>query len=243
MSKEKRRKSNKKQLKSKSLILSVLVIVGILVYVANSEESVESEQKSEQQEIQETGTVKVEFPYVLNEGKLEVDSLFQFQGINTDSGNQEGTDIAAIVLKNVSELYLTSANVFLEMADGTRLEFLVTELPAGKQVMAFSTENQILTSDVECIGVSCETSYESGDSKAVNQIQVEVEGVAVTLTNVSGEEVSDLVIYCHNILGEDYLGGVSYKYVVDNIPANESVTVEARDCILGMADVVRMEVR
>ena len=155
VSKKKRgRKAKRKQRIIKNTVLGVLVIVAIFVCM----QLLGQKAKFETVKQKEMETTELEFPYIIDEGKLEVNSLFQFQGINPDSGNQEGTDIAAVVVKNISDLYLTSANICMEMSDGTKLEFLITELPAGKQIMAFSTENKILAEDAECISVSCDTS-------------------------------------------------------------------------------------
>ena len=37
-----------------------------------------------------------------------------------------------------------------------------------------------------------------------------------------------------------YFGGLTYTYPVENIPAGESVTLQAEECYLGEAAVVRI---
>lgn len=180
------------------------------------------------------------FPMTLAEGKLEIQSLFQFDGINPDCGNQEGTDIASVMLKNVSGEYLAEAKLTLTLTDGTKLNFKVNDLPAGKTVMAFSAENASMAGGAVCADAACEAVWEEGGSPMPEQIGVSVDGMSVTLTNNSGADISKLVIYCRCPLGEEYFGGAAYSYTVHDLAANETVTVDAVDCILGMAEVVRI---
>ncbi|MGN0998724.1 MAG: hypothetical protein ACI4PO_04155 [Faecousia sp.] len=182
------------------------------------------------------------FPLLLEDGRLEVGSLFQFSGINPDCGNREGTDIAAMELKNTSGQYLAEAKITLTLPDGTQLNFTVTELPAGASVMAFSTENLSIPTDAACVSADCQASFDPAAVTASDQVTAAVDGIHVTLTNISGQDISQIVVYCRGILGEEYFGGVTYSYTVTNLPAGESITVDATDCILGMAEVVRLAI-
>lgn len=187
-------------------------------------------------------TPTVALPLTVEDGKLEINSLFQFSGINPDCENQEGTDIASIVLKNVSDLYLAEAKIALTLLDGTQLNFVVTELPAGASAMAFSTENSVLPADAACLSAACEASFDPTAVMVSDQVTASVDGTQITLTNISGQELSQIVVYCRDTLGEDFFGGTTYSYIVTNLPAGESTVVEATDCILGMAEVVRFAV-
>lgn len=184
----------------------------------------------------------VQFPLSVDNGRLEIGSLFQFSGINPDCGNREGTDVAAIELKNVSDTYLAEAKLLLTLADGVRLNFLVRDLPAGKSVMAFSTENLSLPADAACQEARCEAVYDAAAQAEYPGLSVSAAGTLVTLTNTSGEDLFEIVVYCRSTLGEDSFGGITYQYTVNNLPAGESTAVDAVDCILGMAEVVRIAV-
>ena len=61
----------------------------------------------------------VEFPYKLEEGKISIDSVFQFTGFNPDNENMEGENIAALTVVNQSEQHLTFAQ-FTSEAGGRR---------------------------------------------------------------------------------------------------------------------------
>ena len=176
------------------------------------------------------------------DGGLQLESLFQFSGTNPDSNNREGTDLATILLKNTSGSYLKTAEIAVTLTDGKKLTFTVTDLPAGKSVMAFSKENASISAKAACSEVSCSTSFEPGLVSVPAQVTASVTGTTVTLTNQTDQELFNLVVYCRCPLGEEYFGGVTYQYIIKNLPARGTATVDAVDCILGMAEVVRVEI-
>lgn len=203
--------------------------------------------QTDSQSIQEADGPKnvgpaMEFPLLVDDGRLEIDSLFPFSGINPDCNNQEGENIASIRLKNTSDTYLADARISLTLTDGTQLNFTVTELPSGRSIMAFSTENLSIPADAVCAGAACEAVYDDTGVTTSDKVAVSVSGVTVTLTNTSGKDLSEIVVYCRSILGEDSFGGITYKYTVTDLPAGESTTVDATDCVIGMAEVVRLAV-
>lgn len=183
----------------------------------------------------------VSFPATLD-GGLKLDNLFQFSGLNPDAGNQEGTDIATILLKNTSDSYLAKADLTVTLADGKKLTFTVMDLPPGQSAMAFSKENASIGANAACSAVSCSTSFEPDLVPVPAQVSVSVDGIAVTLTNQTDQALTNLVVYCRCPLGEEYFGGITYQYEVKNLPPRGTVTVDAVDCILGITEVVRVEI-
>lgn len=228
-------------------VVAVFVMPRLLYRLSGGGEAVEFETEAQlstniPEETTEERVPTVAFPLLVDDGRLEINSLFQFTGINPDCENQEGTDIASIVLKNVSDLYLAEAKITLTLLDGTQLNFVVTELPAGASVMAFSTENSILPADAACVSAVCDASFDPTAVTVSDQVTASADGVHITLTNISGQDLSQIVVYCRSPLGEDYFGGTTYLYTVTDLPAGGSAAVDAADCILGMAEVVRFVV-
>lgn len=181
----------------------------------------------------------VQFPLELEMGALQIESLFQYDGINPDCGNEEGSNIASITVKNTSNKYLVEAKIQVELRDGTRASFLVTHLPAGKTAMAFATDNTAMDSTNSCVDVSCSAVWEETDKLLPEAVILSVDGVTITLKNNTDQEIPELKIYCRSPFDEEYFGGIAYEYTV-NLPAYERTTVEALDCILGLAEVVRI---
>lgn len=190
----------------------------------------------------QTAEEGVSFPISLDDGRLELASVFPFDGINPDFGGQQGENIASIEMKNLSGSYLTRADVTVSLSDGTQRVFTVTDLPAGSSVMAFSVTGETLPDGVACTGAQCQATYDGSADAVPEEVSVSVSGVDVTLTNTSGEALSQIVVYCRDVLDGSYFGGVTYSYTVSDLPAGESTTVQATDCIMGMAEVVRIVV-
>ena len=107
------------------LILAIVVILGVVIAVnqssskqeSSTEKSEENEEASkvtdaaedaaeEDEEDAEETDEGLAFPYLLEEEQIQVDSLFQYSGINPDAENAECEDVAAIQMKNNSEQYL-----------------------------------------------------------------------------------------------------------------------------------------
>lgn len=195
----------------------------------------------EQTEIQ-TEVSGMEFPIMLEDGKLEIQSLFAYTGLNPDDENEETRDIAAITLVNRSGAYMAEARITMGLSNGAEAEFIAMDLPAGKRVMAFSTDSVEAPDGTGCTEVRCDAVFDAAASMMAERIAVTVEAMTVTVKNLTGNEISNIVIYCRCPLDEDYFGGIAYQYQINSLPANGTATVDAWDCVLGMAEVVRIEI-
>lgn len=179
----------------------------------------------------------VEFPYELENGKLLVNSLFQASIENPDCDNEIGEDIASLEIENQSEEFCTAVNVQVTMQDGSELSFSATNIPAGKKVWVFSTDNQSIAQENICEKIECTAEF-GENSMMEDQVQYSVEDTTITIQNITDSEITDLSVYCHCLFEEAYFGGVSYCYSVEKLPAGGSVTMDADDCYMGTAEVV-----
>lgn len=186
---------------------------------------------------------KVEFPLTVEDGALELQALFQFSGVNPDRDYEEADNIAALELLNLSDAFLVRADLVLTMSDGTVYRFAVTQLPAGTRAMAFDLENQALSENAVCTDLSCEAEFIQPDDSVSSRLTWSVEGgIMVTVTNTSAEDLQNIVVYCRAPFGDEYFGGITYEYTIDELPAGESATVEAWECLLGEVEVVRVAI-
>lgn len=205
-------------------------------------------QKTEQtqtgQETKPTQTLPaLEYPLILEDGKLEIENLFQCDGMNPDCDYKEGKNVASLMLRNVSDAYLEEADITLTLVDGTVVRFHADDLPAGKTAMVFERSNASAEENAACADAVCTASWCGEIEVLPEDLPVSVDGVAVTVTNNTGHDISEVVIYCRCPMDEEYFGGIAYAYTINNLHANESATVEAEDCILGMTEVVRIAVK
>lgn len=182
----------------------------------------------------------VTFPCLLADEQLSVTSLFQYSGENPDCGDEAGENVDSLAVTNQSGRHLTSAKITAKLADGTRLTFQLADIPAGQTVWVFDQDNGSFASSSACKELKCEASFEAETPLLEDQVAVETEGTSVTLTNLTDEDLAGLTVYCHCIFDGTYFGGSTYAYPVDGIPAGGRVTIQAEECYLGEAAVVRV---
>ena len=115
----------------------------------------------------------------------------------------------------------------------------MTDIPAGQTVWTFETGNGAYDLENACVSISCEASFEDAAPLLEDSLAAEVNGTSVTLTNISGAELTNLTVYCHCWFNEVNFGGLTYAYPVSSIPAGESVEIQAEE-YLGEAAVVRV---
>ena len=180
------------------------------------------------------------FPVLLEDGMLTVQSIFQFSGINPDADLEFGENIAGVQIINTSELHLARAELAAVLDDGTVLTFLAEDLAPGMGAVVFSQEHGSMEDADRCVEVYGYADFEDGDPLCRDLVRIRTEGIAVTVTNVSGEDLTDLAIICHGLLDGSAFGGRTYTYRIDSLSAGASATIYAQDCILGMTQVVRV---
>ena len=181
------------------------------------------------------------FPVLLEDGMLTVQSAFQFSGMNPDADLAFGENIAGLQITNTSDRHMKEAELTAVLHDGTELTFLAQELSPGMSAMVFSLEHGVLEDPALCAEVYGSAEFETGDPLRRDLVDIQVEGMEVTVKNVSGEDLTDLTIFCHGLLDESSFGGKAYTYRITSLSAGASTVVLAQDCILGMAQVTRVE--
>lgn len=203
-----------------------------------SESAKTDELSLEEGQIEEIG---VQFPIVLEDGKLEVESMFQFEGFNPDADNAMGTETAAISVKNLSDMYLEEAKITV-LTDEGELMFVVTDLPKGSSARAFSIENKFLESNAVCNDVKSEAVFKDDVVGIPEQILVQEDGIQISVTNASEQSLSKVTVYCRCPFDEEYFGGAAYQYELQGLAAGETKVINAEDFLLGIVEVVRVEI-
>lgn len=234
-------------------VLTVLAVIFAVVYL-NSRENTDpvlSENPSQEQtQASETEASTAEtgpqypalsLPYSLEDGKLRVESFFQFSGFNPDKNDEEGEDVAAVLLTNTSREHLTSVTLAVVTTDGSVVTFTARDIPSGMSVMVFEQGNTAVANDITCSQIACKASFEAEKPVMADQVEISVDGTQITVRNISGEDLSQLTVYYHSVLDQSYYGGITYQYTIDSLRAGESALVDAWECFLGLTDVVRVE--
>lgn len=214
--------------------LILVLSIGVFVYKQNEAEKKEDAAK---EELMKNGLA---FPYELDDGKLVVDSVFQYTGLNMDCEDQECEDTGAIQITNKSAEHLAYADITLKLASGNEMIFRIEEIPSGKSVMAFDTENKTYDKADKVIDIKVKTSYVADASLKEDQVSLSVENTKITVGNTSSETLENITIKYHCDAGETYVGGKCREALVEALAAGENTVVEASGCYFGEAAVVNI---
>lgn len=239
------------------LIVVIVVLLGIVIAINQSghkqepsTEQTESEEaaddtqpadtndEEEQTETSEETDAGLEFPYFLDDDKIQVDSLFQYSGINSDAQNEECEDVASLQLKNNSDQYLEKAEISVELTDGTAFSFEAEDVPAGKSVMAFDTANAAYDGKIGVAFIAAATTYSSDAGLKETDVKITSDDNGVQMENISGDTLENMKIKYHCVLDDMYFGGISSETEISGLAAGETATVDTSESILGDAEVV-----
>lgn len=207
-----------------------------------SKEEAESQNEdaveSAEEEVKENP--KAVFPMEIEEGKLTIDSVFQYSGINLDYNDEICEEIGALQLTNTSEEYLESADITVKLADGNELKFRVEDIPVGTSVIAFEMENTVYDDEIFVGEVTADVSWQQAGPEAQDKIAFSVEGIRIVATNTSSENLQNVTVKYHCSLDGIYFGGKSFEAVLESVAPQESIDIEAIECYLGEAAVANV---
>ena len=181
------------------------------------------------------------FPLELEEGRLTVHTMFSFSGMNPDADLAFGEALAGLQITNTSDRHMTALELTAVLEDGTELTFRAEDIPPGMSAMVFSRENHSLAEGWRCDSLSGFAEFEEEDPLRPELVEITTDGIAVTLKNVSGRDLTNLRVSCHGLLDGSCFGGTTYQYDIAFLPAGGSAVIQAVDCILGVARAVRVE--
>ena len=231
------------------IVLGVAVVLGVLLFLfffnKGNAGSAETPSSSGGIQSSSTGSAQavpgVTLPFEVPGVQLTVRSLFQSTVLNPDADGAPGEDVASLEVENTSGRYMKSARLTVELQDGTTLEFLVEDLPAGRVAWVFEVNNTKLAKDAVCADIFASAEYGPDDPMPADTLAVEVDGTTVTIRNLTDETLQGLTLVFKCLLdGDDvYFGGASYTRQIDSISPGESATLEVDECYLGTACAVR----
>ena len=208
--------------------------------VDNENTSVEDEANNENVSTEGKTVPEEKFPLpaLLDSERLELISVFEFTGMNPDCENVYAEEIGAIQVKNVSGSYLETAELQITMSNGECLEYVVKDIPADMEVMAFELQNQVYddTYQIEDVQVTAEYS----DVNIQDRFAWSVEGSEITVENISDEDMKNVNVQYHCTIDGLSYGGTSYELEVGDLQPGESATVTDMFCFVGDVTVVNV---
>ena len=201
-----------------------------------SQESQNAENEGNQKEAATEEAEKYQFPVLLDDGKVELSSVFEYSGINPDCGDELAEDIGAVQMKNISGEYLKTLQIKVTMSDGTELDFLVEDVPPETEVLAFELQNKVYDKNLKIMNLQAEGEYSA--EVADEEYSYEVSGSDIAVTNLSEEAKTEVAVSYHCTIDGMIFGGQSYELPIETLEPGETFTVTDTFCLLGDVTVV-----
>lgn len=193
---------------------------------------------TEATEAEELEVIGIEFPVVIDEGRLELTSVFEYSGPNPDFEDVFAEEIGAIQLKNISGQYLKNVSILVTLSDGTQLNFLVEDIPADVEVLAFETQNQVYDDTTKVVSISAEGEYSA--EELTDLFSYSVSGSEITVENISGNAQNNIIVNYHCTIDGLCFGGQSYELALDSLEAGANSTVFDTMCYMGDVTVMNI---
>ena len=228
----------KKKDKRKKQIFILILIAVIAVFAAAVIYNRYLQNKTEGGEATDSG---IDFPYTSEDGNLQITALIQFTGPNVDAENADGEDIAGLQIRNISDRYLDEAEIKVRIDDETEYSFLVQDLPAGSETVAFELAGQSYDGQAVCREIEC-TAQMTDTSMREDAVQITTDGSKLIITNIAEQQIDNAVVIYRCTTGDSYIGGISYEIPVSGLAGGESFEYEDSKCLLGTPEAVGVEI-
>ncbi len=242
MAQKKRRKKRKHRYKSKKWLVILISIAAVLIIVLAAV-LIYNHCSQNKSGAENTGTADsgIDFPYTSEDGNLQITALIQFTGPNVDAENADDEDIAGLQVRNISDQYLDEAEVKVRIDDETEYRFLVRDLPAGSETVAFDLTGQSYDGQTVCREIDC-TAQISDTSMREDAVQITADGSKLIITNITEQQIDNAVVIYRCTTGDSYIGGISFEIPVSGLAAGESFEYEDSKCLLGTPEAVGVEI-
>lgn len=161
---------------------------------------------------------------------LTLMNVSHYAGAFVEDGSDDVVaDVMAVTVRNDGDKTVQYAHVTLTVGE-TGYEFDVTTLPVGASAQLLELSRQTMPDSTD--GMTAEVSacavFETEPSLCADALSIETQDTAITVTNVSGSDITgQIYVYYKIAYGDLYLGGITYRVGTNGLKAGESTTCYA----------------
>lgn len=190
----------------------------------------EKQQETKEEKDDSTDTSKeiegISFPYQIPNTELEIQSLSGYQGIYVEDGSDETVKkVATILVKNKSKQVVEYGTIALQAGEKT-LEFTLSALPAGKSCIVMEKNKTSYNKKWTLQYKEGNFAYTEKMSKLESDISLKTENTGITIKNKTDKMIPRIrLFYKYQLDSGEYVGGITYTCVIDDLEGGESRTV------------------
>ena len=164
------------------------------------------------------------------ENGLEITSVGRYAGSFVEDGSDDiVSDVCAITVKNNAAATVQYAHITLTGGE-TSYEFDLSTLPSGASAQLLELSRQPLPESTDGLTASLTSfaPFDAEPSLCEDVISIDTQDTAITITNVSGSDITgQIYVYYKSAYGDLYIGGITYRTGVSGLAAGESTTLYA----------------
>lgn len=179
----------------------------------------------------------------IDSGEIKINEFGSYSGEYVEDGsNRPVENVAAIRVTNKSNRFLDFATVTVNI-DNKTATFIISGLPAGKCTWVLEQSCMAISDKAAFEFVDCTASFSDKEIiSSTDKLSVQSDGDYMTVSNLTGEKLHNVVIYYRNLHDDgNYLGGITYRVTVGSINANDSSTVIAGHYSEEKSEIIRID--
>ncbi len=174
---------------------------------------------------------------------LEIVQQGRLSGAFLEDGSDETVEnVACALIRNTAEQYLDYGEVTATVGE-TVYRFVVTGLPGGASVWVMEKDRKTLADGTSFAFQSEQVSQLRDALPTDDRVEIRLLDGKLSVSNVSDVPLSSVRIYYKQVHGDgNFLGGITYTCVAENLGAGESVELTAGHSRAQNCAVVRVDV-
>lgn len=160
---------------------------------------------------------------------LQVISLDSYSGLFVEDGSDETvSDICGIRVKNMAEETVQYAHLTMTTGEVT-YEFDLSTLPPAREVQLLDLNRQAPPESTDNLSLAVSEYAAFSEEPSMNEdvLEITAQDTAITITNRSDQDMSQVYVYYKLDYGDFYLGGITYRVGASDLAAGESTTCYA----------------
>ncbi len=173
------------------------------------------------------GTSSSSDSYPALSDSLAIRDISRYAGSFVEDGSDElVSDVFALTVENTGDKTVQYAHITLTLGEGS-YDFDLTTLPPGARVQLLELNRQPLPENTDGMtaAVTSFAAFETEPSLCEDVLAIETQDAGITLTNISGEDITgQIYVYYKVAYGDLYLGGITYRAGLSGLAAGQSAT-------------------
>jgi len=199
-------------------IISLLLVIAVILFMFFKPRSYKEFQSYDLCDLEQ---LQQSYP------ELKITKVGAYTGKYVEDGKDEKVkNVFSIIIENTSDQMLQVVQYKWKINKKDAL-FRISNLAPHKKVIALDLNKNKVTKESKITLKQDIATYFDSYSTYEDEIAIEGKKGVMTVSNKSSQQTQPMYIYYKNKLDDDtYLGGITYRVLVTNIPSQTAVDVE-----------------